>query len=548
MSLYQLRSINETDVQKAIDRYNLDPFFARLLVAKGFNESEIDKIINLEKALQPPKVLTHAVQAANSIATFIQNPRNAVFTFGDYDVDGIMSTYVLLRMIEPVAECPIIEHVPEREDGYGLNMEWCKKVVEELRNYNEIMVITVDNGIAQKKEIDFLQSHGITCIILDHHEPKEEVPNCLIVNPFYHNDKGAKHLCGTSVAFKVCQLIQDHFNINSSYDVIECVMLATIADMMPMTCENIAYCYFGLQKIKSPDCHLGIKRLIEKDGKDIQTIDYNQIGFSVNTKLNACGRVGKVNVALDLMKYQKDPVLADVVWKCNEERVQLATDAFEQLAGEKITSHIIACKTLPGICSAVINKVMKLTHCDTIVVTPYGDYYKGSGRAYTGNILAHVDSIAHQFETLEYGGHEEAIGIKISKKEFPRFRTAFDQTYKEQIDEVIKLIDFEIPFDMLNENIAEIVHSLPYSSDHETPIIRTRAQLTFSKPTKKNPNHCMIGLKKGDVSLTMWLENGASITKKLPFYKDLTVICTIEKPWKEGDKFSLKILNIEDDA
>ena len=258
----QLKKIDNKDMkltQSLIDEgYN--SLISKVLVNRGYNKEIIDALLNTGYSEMPEyKNITNVEVGADIIESHIAAD-STIYIFGDYDSDGVNSSYILGDAISYAiyymeSDSQLIIKLPERSEGYGLNMNWCKSIINDEYKGKKL-VITVDNGIAQKNEVAFLLENGIDVLITDHHQPNGNTPeNVFIIDAFHNNDsENNKGLCGAGVAFKVAMTLLERLDIEEFNDLfykyIIHVAIATITDSMPMTMDNIKFVYNGVQLLK----------------------------------------------------------------------------------------------------------------------------------------------------------------------------------------------------------------------------------------------------------------------------------------------------------
>ena len=191
-----IRKGNNVDADRLVRITGANKTLINILLNRGFSSTDIQQILLYpNKCLLDANTLTNALKAAEKIKHFIDNYEDdgMIVIFADYDTDGITSGYIMGQVLSELFGNVFI-YYPNRTEGYGLNMEFCKKVVN--KEFEHKLVITVDNGTTAVNEIEYLTNNGVDVIVTDHHTPKEILPNCLIVNPHVHNDTRFKHLAG----------------------------------------------------------------------------------------------------------------------------------------------------------------------------------------------------------------------------------------------------------------------------------------------------------------------------------------------------------------
>lgn len=436
-------NITRTELDKYIDVENMKTLIAILLINREL-ENNVDIMNRPQDYFIHPSKLHNATKAASIIYEYCQDPNATIYIYADYDADGLTAGYVMKNALMEVAKCRVVLYYPNRVEGYGLSLDFCKSVVAEHGNQANVLILTVDNGITKRKEVDYLNEHGIECIITDHHTSKKgEVPNCLVVDP--HNaeeqqDDTFKHLCGCGVAFKVAQLVQELHGINNMYQYLPYLAISTITDVMPMHTENLAILQYGLDIINSKDCPLGIKEYKEQEHIDYMTT--KDIGWTLGPMLNACGRMGDTELGAKLFFGEEGVPMKDIVNKIksvNEKRKRETKKFNTQLANMPDDNNTVFIWNIPkitaGIVGIIAGKAVERFNKPSIIVTSKGNgMLHGSARSAQGINLMPIMEILHKEGLVsEYGGHAEAVGIHFEEKNI--------QTIQDRLNE---LIVFEI--------------------------------------------------------------------------------------------------------
>ena len=285
------------------------PLLDRLLEIRGLTKrTEIDEFLNpLEMKLSDPTAFSDMEKAVERISTAIEKGEK-ILIYGDFDADGITSTSILLKTLTHLG-ANVDYFIPDRDaDGHGLN----KKRLVKLLTQKIKLVITVDCGISNVDEVAFLKSFKVDCILTDHHEAPEVLPEAYaIINPKAPNSlqedlplKKIEHLtalAGCGVAFKLAQALLIHYE-KTDYipTLIPFVALGTIADIVPLIGENRYFVQRGLDLI-SQGKHYGLKRLLEQSGYSLENLTSEKIAFTVAPRINACGRLDDVKAALNIL-------------------------------------------------------------------------------------------------------------------------------------------------------------------------------------------------------------------------------------------------------
>ncbi len=382
--------------------------FYNILKNRGIDDAE--RFFNMGKeALYSPFLLNDMEKAVTRIQRAITH-KEPILIFGDYDCDGITAISVLFRALKQLG-ANVFYDLPNRfSDGYGLNM----KATEEIIQNKYKLVITVDNGITCVQEVKNLQNAGIDCIITDHHEIKETIPEAFaIIHAKLSPNYPWKEMAGVAVAYKLACAVSN----SDLDDLLDLVMIGTIADLMPLKDENQALVNLGLKQLKK-SVHPGLNKLLQHSHLD--QINETAIAFKIAPKINSSGRLGKALDAVKLLVTDSDEEANRLIIDIEQNhstRKDLTEDAF--LTCERVMdplNHVlvIASATLHegiiGICAQKIAEKYQKSTC--VIYLDDEGIGKGSCRAYGGdNILEMLDANADIL--IKYGGHSQAAGLTI---------------------------------------------------------------------------------------------------------------------------------------
>lgn len=452
-------NLTRNQLEDYIDVENIKALIAILLINREL-ENNIDVINKPADYFISPHKLHNALEAAKVIYQYSQDKNAVIYIYADYDADGLTAGYVMKKALQQVAKCSIILHYPNRSEGYGLSLDFCKAIVAEHGNNANVLVITVDNGITKHKEVNYLNEHGIECIITDHHTSKKgEVPNCLVVDP--HNaeekqDDTFKHLCGCGVAFKVAQLVQELHGINDMYQYLPYLAISTITDVMPMHTENLAILQYGLDIINSKDCPFGIKEYKKQESIDYMTT--KDIGWTLGPMLNACGRMGDTELGAKLFFGEEGVPISDIVARIklvNDKRKR-ETKKFTALLNNTPNDNNSVFiwnieKITAGIVGIIAGKAVEKFNKPSIIVTSkHKGVLHGSARSAQGiNLMPIMEILRSEDLIVEYGGHAEAVGIHFEESKLNDIQSRLNELI------VIEEVDEDL-IDLSKEDVLEI--------------------------------------------------------------------------------------------
>ena len=537
----------------------------RVLINRGYDKDIIDALLSTGYSNELPVYddLTNVKIGADIIESHIANG-SKIFIFGDYDSDGVNSSYILGDAINNIiynieSESTISIKLPERSEGYGLNLEWCKKIIAENEG-EDVLVITVDNGIAQDKEVAYLLENNIDVLITDHHSPNGHTPkNVFIIDAFLNNDSvDNKGLCGAGVAFKLAMTLLDRYDIDYRddlyYKYLIHVAIATITDSMPMTMENIKYVYNGVQLLK--------------DGYGSTAIDYyrtfnnntdlvpKDLAFSLGPQINSCGRMNNTGLALDYLFADEDDVedLYNAIVNTNDERkakTKKALEIAEELVDYKSVAIAVQLPEIEGIAGIIASNLSDKYNKCAIVFSKANDVLIGSARSEGFiNLLSVLKQIeAETNYIVKLGGHANACGITIKEKHFNDFKKQLNSkiehiissTPKEEKQHIEVIVDDIITVSDLNKDNCEEIRPL-YFFTESNPIFALK-DITINKVkySGNNPNNVQFTISDKTGKFDFWTWGIGEQYKSLGEPKLVTLIGELDNKF---GKPSFNIISI----
>lgn len=472
-------NIDTKEVEKIKNQYNVSDLVATVIANKKLTNS-IEIFLNpTRNDFYDPFLMPDMEIAVNRIIKAIDE-KEKVIIYGDYDVDGITSITVLKKFLKDRG-LDVDSYIPNRlDEGYGLN----KNAIDSIVKQKYTLMITVDCGISGLEEVDYANSLGLDTVITDHHEPAETLPKALAVVDAKRKDNKYpfNQLAGVGVVFKVIQAISKRFNLEEKeyLKYLDLVCVGTISDIVPLVDENRVISKLGL-KLVEVTRNIGLKALLNSTGA--KTVDSSTISFCVAPRVNACGRLGYEQEALDLFMTDniiKAEEIARRLNKYNSERqqkeVKIFNEAIEMIEqGEKNKNCIILGKENwhHGVIGIVSSKVTEMYYKPSILICFEDDEGKGSGRSIQGFDL-HEALGKCQKHIERFGGHSMAIGITIKRSEFDEFKQDVEKyTENTNIKDLVPIIkiDKEITIDDINmDTIKELKKLEPYGEANKMPI------------------------------------------------------------------------------
>ena len=478
---WQYYETNNELTEQISNKFNINKLLAQILINKGITEEkEIEIFLNPKRNnFYDPFLMPDMEKAINRIIKAIQN-KEKILIYGDYDVDGITSTTVLKKFLEQRGANPEY-HIPNRlKDGYGLN----KQAIEEIAKNGTQLMITVDCGISAVEETEFAKSLGIETIITDHHEPGDILPNAyaIIDAKIKANKYPFNQLAGVGVVFKVIQAISIKLGLDEKeyLKYLDLVCLGTISDIVPLVDENRVIAKLGL-KLVNVTKNLGLKTLLISSGYKIA--DSNTISFGIAPRINACGRMGFANEALQLLLSNEREEVSKLVEKLNEynkERQEKEKEIFEEAirqidkTEEKNPAIILGGNGWHhGVTGIVSSKITEIYFKPSILIGFEEGEGKGSGRSIPGVDL-HEAILKCSGKLEKFGGHAMAIGLSIKKENFAVFKKEVNEYLKNkninQIKQIIMIDVIANLKDITLETVEELKLLEPFGEVNRMPI------------------------------------------------------------------------------
>lgn len=400
----------------------IKPQIIKVLKNRGISTKE-----EIEKFLEPaiknfhnPFLLDDMKEAVKIIFDAIYNKKR-ILIYGDYDCDGVTSTYLLYSNLSKIL--PISYYIPNRfKDGYGLNIDVLKRLERDFD-----ILITVDTGISAVNEVAFLKERGKTVIITDHHEQKDILPKAdAVINPKKHKSLYPfRDLAGVGVAFKLLHALKLAGLDLKLTDYLDIVAIGTITDIMPLIDENRIFAKFGLEILKNTK-NVGLQKLIEVSGlSNKEQFKPSDISFIIGPRLNAAGRISDANLAFMLLKSEDFERAEEIAKRLDEEnrRRQEIEERTIKEAQQKILHDkdilkkkifILGDKSWhPGVVGIASSKISEKYYRPSLLFT-YAEegILKGSGRSIKGfNLFEALKKCSEIL--LRFGGHEHAAGLSL---------------------------------------------------------------------------------------------------------------------------------------
>jgi len=516
----------------------LPPALATVLVNRGYRDSRSaqrflrPQLRQLADPFQMPAMSAAVERIQQALAT-----KQRVVLYGDYDVDGITSCALLTRLLRAVGG-NVANFLPHRlTEGYGLSADG---VARCLRECSPQLLIAVDCGTSSLREVAELKSHGVDTIILDHHEPPSELPECVaLVNPkvggtsvapMSHEEKdnletGPTALASVGVAFKLAHALlksNRHWAVDLR-EHLDLVALGTVADVVPLSGENRILVKAGLERLSTTN-KVGLRALMEITKVPTDLLPYH-IGFRLAPRLNAAGRLADATAALELLLTEDTARAAELAKQLHEHNDQ------RQRIEEKIVAQALAqareqgdARVLVlanpdwhiGVIGIVASRVAQEFYRPSVVIGAGG---KGSCRSIPG--FSMVAALAECAPLLErFGGHEMAAGLSVAQANIPRLARALNEigarTLSEEtltpllaIDATVRLVELDAEFFQALEWFE------PCGTDNPTPVFAVRNVTVRGVPRMVSGKHLKFSVTDGErTAEAIWFGAGEVVLPK----------------------------------
>ena len=402
------------------------PLTSMILSSRGIgSQQEAKNYLACDAPMPDPFLMTDMALAAGRVGLALANGEK-IAVFGDYDVDGITATCLLTSFLRRQGG-DVVSYIPGRlEEGYGLN----PIAIRQLSSEGVKLIITVDCGITAVAEAEMCRELGIDLVITDHHECKEVLPTAVAVVDPHRPDGGYPHknLSGVGVAFKLAAaLCGSQEEVLSEYA--DMVCLGTVADVMLLQGENRVFVVRGLELLRHTR-RPGIAALMSECGCAPESLNASSIGFMLAPRINAAGRMGQIELAIELF-LTDDPHRAAEVARAlcdlNRSRQAVESEIYDQAiamlpAGQVPEAIVLADESWhQGVVGIVASRIAEEFCCPTFLICLDGEHGKASSRSHGGfNLFSSLTALSPLLES--YGGHELAAGFTITRSNIPEFR------------------------------------------------------------------------------------------------------------------------------
>ena len=509
---YGIWNVNEPEASAVnnLVRSGYAPLAAMVLAARGISDNtQAHKYLDCDAPLLDPFLMTDMDKAAGRVGLAMAMGEK-IAVFGDYDVDGITSTCLLTDFLRRHG-ANVVSYIPGRlEEGYGLN----PIAIRQLHEEGVQLIITVDCGITAISEAQLCRKLGIDLVITDHHECKETLPYAAAVVDPHRPDGGYPHknLSGVGVAFKLAAALSgDQEEVLREYA--DMVCLGTVADVMPLQGENRVFVSRGLQLLSSTK-RPGIAALMAESGCDAKNVSASSIGFMLAPRINAAGRMGRIELAIELFltdSPSRAAIVAKELCDLNRQRQSVESEIYDQAismlpAGQPPEAIVLADESWhQGVVGIVASRIAEEYACPAFLICLDGEHGKASSRSHGGfNLFTSLTTLSDLLES--YGGHELAAGFTITRSNIPEFRRQICQLaadfYTDDTPRTALDVDCAIPPELLTiPNIESLSVLEPCGNCCPKPLLMMK-NLTIERITMVGSGrHMRLRLRSGRFSL-----------------------------------------------
>lgn len=511
MKVWSVAKVNKERAIAMANKLEIPPLLAMMLDIRGITkEEDVINFLQENKDFSDPFLMKDMDKAVERITTAVENGEK-ICVYGDYDADGVTSTSLLYSYLRDSLGADVMFYIPTRTgEGYGMN----KGAVDKIHSQGVTLIITVDNGISAREEIDYANSLDIDTVITDHHMPSGAIPKAVaVVNAHQKDDKSPfKDFSGVGVAFKLVMAIEGEYaDVDSLLENFsDIATLGTIGDIVPLVGENRTLVKNGLRHIQNSD-RIGINAMKQESGIAEKKINSSNVAFTLVPRINAGGRLGSSEKSVNLLLTEDEDeavTIADKLGMDNRERQSIEKEILASIDEEvRRTPNIVNDKILvfagkgwhQGVVGIAASRIKDIYDKPTIIIGIDDDgVARGSGRSVEGFSLC--DAVFACSEHLtHYGGHPMAIGISLEKEKINDFRKAINAYCK----------DIKMPYNILhidcklnpNQLDLSILDSLSYiepcGASNPSPIFGLYNMTVIATKEMGNGKHMRITLSRG---------------------------------------------------
>lgn len=513
--VYQYYTPQSPQAAEFAEEFHISTVYAALMLNRGMETEEEIRAFRhpTPDTLSQPTLLKDMERAVTVIREAIEQQKNIV-VYGDYDVDGITSTALLVQYLRENG-AKVGFYIPGRsEEGYGVNVQALQKLAQKKAQ----LIITVDCGITAVEECKAARELGLQMIITDHHECREELPEAeAVINPKrFDNDFPFDKLAGVGVAYELIAALE-----NGNHEAVlrrfaDIVALGTIADVVSLQGENRTIVKYGLRKLQQTE-NMGLRALMEVAGLNGKTLGAGNVGFGIAPRLNAVGRIGDAKCGVRLLlcrDAEQAKETAMFMEQANRQRQQIEQDILVQAEAKIAADTSYQKKKVlvisgenwhQGVIGIVASRIKEKYHKPTIIITCADGMGKGSGRSIERFNL--FEALQNSSAVLEqFGGHTMAAGITVREENIPALEAQLNAyadahlTWEDMQPEL--RVEFMLQSEHLTQQlIRELEQMEPCGTDNPSPCFGIAGAAVRAKRKLSGDKHLKLLLDVGGVSM-----------------------------------------------
>ena len=517
--------------------YSLNPFVALLAVSRGLkSETELSAFFDEQfPFFSDPFDLPDMEKAVKRLSVAIDN-NESIVVFGDYDADGVTSTALLFSYLE-ARGANVSSYIPDRQtEGYGLSVE----SVCVLQQMGAKLIVTVDNGVNSIEEAKQITDLGMDLIITDHHKPKEILPAAIaVIDPHRLDCKiKFKDFAGVGVAFKLICALDGGEPEELMQDFGDLLAIGTIGDIVPLIGENRTIVKLGLKAIRDFP-RIGVEALLEVAGVKDKKINSSSLAFYLSPRINAAGRMGSANRALELLLTDDETYAESLANEINEanllrqktelEILNKVEEQFVSFPARKYDRVIVADGDgwHSGVIGIVASRMVEKYGRPCIIISRDSEMARGSGRSLEGFSLYDALNAVSGCLT-HFGGHTLAAGLGIKNDRIDEFRTAINSyAAKAEMPFPVQKIDFRLNANSISTDITAALSAFePFGAENPQPIFGLFGMKIEGIQPVSEGKHTRITISKGEtkVAAIIFNANTSAFPYKTGDIVDLAVV------------------------
>ena len=497
----------------------VEQIFEQILKNRGISKENREAFLNPNYDNQHDPFLLPDMEKAVERLLIAHEKQEKITVYGDYDVDGVSASTVILTAFEKFGFKNVDYFLPDRfKDGYGMN----ERGVRVLADRGTNLILTVDCGSLNHAEIDFAKGFGIDTIVTDHHNIAEIQPNAVaVVNPRRKENKypQAENFAGVGVAFKLVQALQtklEGFPTGQEKWLLDMVALGTVCDIMKQTVENRQNTFWGL-KVLSKTRRAGLKSMLALAG--VKEPKSSTLGFIIGPRINSAGRLETAEKAVDLMlekdsfvAFEKAKNLDDLNKKRRKilhEALEIAIRKAEDFKNDKVL--VVADESFnDGIIGIVASGLLERFKKPVFVISIEGDVAKGSARSFGDFSASQAVQNASEI-IIKGGGHDAAAGVTLPTSKIDDFRKSVNDFYdslklKNQLEKLLPKVDVQLEdFSPISLELFEKISLLePFGNGNEEPTFEIKNACVSARQEMGDKNqHLKLTLSDGEREIKM---------------------------------------------